>query len=200
MLGKIGVQFKKPKGILGKFVSGLMKKGNQPKYDLMIKELNVSEGDSILEIGYGPGIGIEMITSLQSKINVDGIDFSELMFKEASKRNKKKILDGKVRLYMGDFINYSFNGNKYNKIFCINVIYFWDELITPFQKANSLLKENGCFYIYMSDKERLDKIKFTNNTAFNKYAIEHVTEKLKSAGFTKIETNFVGGYYIKAFK
>jgi len=48
---KIGMQFKKPGGILGKIVSNLMIKGNRSAYETVIKDLAIQSNDKILEIG-----------------------------------------------------------------------------------------------------------------------------------------------------
>jgi ubiquinone/menaquinone biosynthesis C-methylase UbiE len=59
---KIGMQFRKPTGFPGKIVSILMSKGNRPAYERMIKDLTINSNDKILEIGFGPGIGIQLIS------------------------------------------------------------------------------------------------------------------------------------------
>lgn len=57
----IALQFKKPTGLFGIFSSNIMIKGNMSKYEKLIKNLCVKPNDKLLEIGYGPGIGINMI-------------------------------------------------------------------------------------------------------------------------------------------
>jgi hypothetical protein len=55
--------------------------------------------------GYGPGIGIRMIAERCSTCTVHGIDFSQLMYKRASKYNKPFIDAGRVSLKCGDFLH-----------------------------------------------------------------------------------------------
>ena len=50
---------------------------------------------------------------------------------------------------------------RFDKIFCINVVYFWNDLHKPFEKIKSLLKDDGVFCFYMEKKEDLKKLKFT---------------------------------------
>jgi ubiquinone/menaquinone biosynthesis C-methylase UbiE len=195
----IGQQFKRPSGWFGRFSSRIMIKGNRNKYETLIKEMDIRPDDKLLEIGYGPGIGIDMISKLCKTCTIHGVDFSKLMYNEAKKFNKSSIEIGKVQLQYGDFLKLGIAEDQYDKIFCLNVIYFWDELKIPFEKTLSLLKTNGIFFIFMADANML-KEKKAPDSIFNKYSIEQAIEALKSAGFAGIEYHFNMGYYIKAKK
>jgi len=200
ILRKIGMQFKKPRGVPGKIISDLMIIGNRSAYDNMIRDLKIQANDKILEIGYGPGVGIGLISRIFESCNIYGIDFSELMYKRASKRNYRFIKDNRVHLMFGDFIETELNTAGFDKIFCINVVYFWDDLQKPFEKVYSLLKDDGTFCIYMAGKDELNKAKFTKDGIFNKYSIGQIVNALKSSGFHEIDHNFRKGYFIKAKK
>ncbi len=199
MTNFIGNQFRKPDGFWGKIISFVMKKGNSFIYDKVISELEIKQNDKILEIGYGHGLGIDKICS-NFDCHITGIDFSELMFKEAKKRNKKHIDNKKVELYFGDFIDFELEANQYDKIFCINVIYFWSELDKPFSKIKDGLKNDGVFCIYMAHRDNLKKLKFTTDDIFNKYTIEQVVGDLESLGFRDISYKYDNGYLIKCKK
>ena len=187
ILRKIGMQFKKPNGFLGKVISNLMIIGNRSAYENMIKYLTIKSNDKIQEIGYGPGIGIGLISERYESCEIFGVDFSQLMHKRASKRNSKFIKNNRVHLMYGDFIENELSTTGFDKIFCINVVYFWDDLQKPFEKVNSLLKDDGTFCLYMAGKDELNKAKFTK-------------DGLKSSGFHEIDHNFRKGYFIKAKK
>jgi ubiquinone/menaquinone biosynthesis C-methylase UbiE len=197
MLGKfIARQFKKPTGLLGIFSSNIMIKGNRAKYEQMIKSLDLQPNDNVLEIGYGPGIGINMIAQRFPSCVVHGIDFSSLMYKRATRYNQQFVGD-KVQLQFGEFLKTPLDSNSYDKIFCLNVVYFWNDLLEPFQKVLSLLKPEGTFHIYMASKEMLKR---ATAGVFNKYSVEQVVASLRSAGFAEVEHFFDKGYYIKARK
>ena len=196
----IGMQFKKPRGVPGKIISDLMIIGNRSAYDNMIRDLKIQTNDKILEIGYGPGVGIGLISRIFESCNIYGIDFSELMYRRAAKRYEKLIENNRVHLLFGDFVETEISASGFDKIFCINVVYFWDNLQKPFEKIKSLLRDDSIFYFYMESKDDLSKVEFTKDEIFNKHSIEQVTEALKSAGFKETEYYFKKGYYIKAKK
>ena len=195
----IASQFKKPTGLFGIFTSNMMVKNNQKNYDKIIKDLDLQQHDKLLEIGYGPGIGIQMIAELCLDCTIHGIDFSKLMYKRASKYNRTYIDNGRTQLQYGDFLKTSVLDNNYDKIFCLNVVYFWDELNSPFRKVLSLLKSGGAFHIYMADKITLIEKK-APDSVFYKYSIEQVEEALEAAGFENVEHQVEKGLYIKATK
>jgi cyclopropane fatty-acyl-phospholipid synthase-like methyltransferase len=200
ILRKIGMQFKKPRGVFGKIISDLMIIGNRSAYDNMIRDLKLQANDKILEIGYGPGVGIDLISKRYEFCNIYGIDYSELMYKRASKRNYRFIKNSRVHLMFGDFVETELSTIGFDKIFCINVVYFWDNLQKPFEKVNSLLKDDGVFCLYMAGKDELNRAKFTKDGIFNKYSIGQVVNALKSSGFHEIDHSFRKGYFIKAKK
>ena len=195
----IASQFRKPEGLFGIFTSNLMVKGNQKNYDRLIKNVDLQPYSKLLEIGYGPGIGIRIIAEICSTCIIHGIDFSKLMYKRASKYNKQYIDAGRVLLQHGDFLKVPVVHDDYNSIFCLNVVYFWNELRAPFEKVFSLLKTGSSFHIFMADRAFLLEKK-APDSVFNKHSIEQVIETLKATGFITVEHYGEKGHYIKAKK
>ncbi|MGE5457473.1 MAG: class I SAM-dependent methyltransferase, partial [Methanococcaceae archaeon] len=142
--------------------------------------------------------GISLIANNSINCTISGIDYSELMYEKAKKRNKKFIDSGIVDLRYGNILTANMNGEKYDKIFCINVIYFWSDLLPVFQKIYSILNPGGIYCIYMLHEKEIKKLKFTKE--FCKYPIEEVEAGLCEAGFKSVEYKLDTGYYIKATK
>jgi cyclopropane fatty-acyl-phospholipid synthase-like methyltransferase len=191
-------QLRKPSGFLGNLVAKMMEFRNRNSYKEIISNLSLVAGDSILEIGYGPGLGIYRIASSFPGCRINGIDYSELMYQKASRLNKKFIERGTVRLQYGDILTLEPGNVKYDKIFCLNVIYFWNDLSLAFSRIFNMLGPMGKFLIYMDHMDNISKAKFLAD--FCKYPIEEVERELKNAGFADIEYSFAGGYFIRAKK
>jgi len=198
MLKALGEQLRRPSGLFGRLVSVMMDMRNREFYENMLTELQIKRGDRIYEIGYGPGLGINLIANSNTECTISGIDFSELMYVKAVSRNKQFVDSGVVNLKYGDFLTAKFDHEQYDKIFCINVIYFWSDLVTVFEKIYSMLSDGGLFCIFMTPQKEMDKLKFADD--FYKYSIESVESELKKAGFKSIEFKLDKGYYIKASK
>jgi cyclopropane fatty-acyl-phospholipid synthase-like methyltransferase len=185
VLKKIARQFRKPEGILGRLIAMFMERNNKPGYDWMLAMLKVEAGDKVLEVGYGTGALLEILASTFKDAMFYGVDFSELMFKKATKRNKKYIEAKQVILSHGDFLDYAGAG-EFSKIYGMNVLYFWADLLPYFVKLHGLLKKNGVLYLIMASPERLNKMAFTHQDVFNKYTVNEVVTALKKSAFNKV--------------
>lgn len=198
MFQNVSEQLKHPKGFWGKITAAVMRKLNTSLYEWVVEELDIQENDSVFEIGYGHGLGVEK-TLQKTTCTIEGIDFSKVMHTIASKRNRQAISEKKATLHLGNFLDFKIKQNYYDKLLCVNVIYFWDDLEAPFAKIKNSLKEGGLFCLYIDSKEDLEKFKFTKSDLFNKYSVEFLTKKLKLAGFNKVEVEFKEGYLLKCW-
>jgi len=106
------------------------------------------------------------------------------------------IAEGLVHLSYGDFLTAEVDQEKYDKVFCVNVIYFWSDLSKVFPKVYSMLDKDGLFCIFMTPDKVMAHRKFAED--FFKYPIGNVESELKKAGFKSVEYKLDKGYYIKA--
>jgi cyclopropane fatty-acyl-phospholipid synthase-like methyltransferase len=192
-------QFRKPSGLLGKITGNRMLRSNQVEYDKIIDTLEIKPHSKLFEIGYGPGYGFGKILS-EIDCTISGIDFSELMYNEAQKRNAKFIEKGKVDLHYGNFLDSQCDFKGYDLVYCLNVVYFWEDLVLPFTKINNMLNPDGAFCFYMAGNKLLNKHNISGNGIFNKYDIEEAREALEKAGFKNITYYYDDGYFIRAEK
>ena len=112
---------------------------------------------------------------------------------------------GRIRFIEGNFSNYGSFDKAYTKIFAINVLYFWDDLLPEFSKIFTLLKLGGSLILFISSPERLQARPITSDSAFNKHTINKVESDLLAVGFLHVahETVLKGGfetYYVRAEK
>lgn len=198
MYKELGEQLRKPSGTFGNLVAKLMDMRNREFYEKIIIDLELKRGDKIYEIGYGTGLGIGLIASKKPDCTIHGIDFSELMVRKATQRNQKFIREGIVNLKYGDFVTSDIDYERYDKVFCVNVIYFWGDLNIVFQKVHSMLKKDGIYCIFMTPDKDITNRKFAED--FLKYPIGQVEEALLKAGFKSVEYKLDRGYYVKSRK
>lgn len=142
MLNSVSRQFGNPHGVLGEIVGYILAFNNRDRTQWLISEMNVKPEDEILEIGCGPGAAIKSISSVLTRGSVTGIDISEVMTRQALKRNAVEVQSGKVRLILGtvDDLN---KKERFDKIFGINVHIFWKNPVEEIIKLKSFLKDTG---------------------------------------------------------
>lgn len=179
-------QLKRPSGLFGKYLAKKMQQAHYNTYTWIISLIDFNNVKNILEIGYGTGVPLSLIASEHPDINLYGIDFSEVMYNKAIITNKSFIEKEKMFLEFGDVINYS-PAVKFDAVYCINVIYFWNDLNKYLSKVSSLLNPGGKFYIYMTSPETLLKLGLGLTDTFNKYSVEDAAAALRQCGFSKTE-------------
>jgi len=73
-----------------------MARTNQQCAAWVIDLLDIHPHDRVLEFGFGPGVGVELLAQSASAGHVAGVDSSEEMVEQATARNVKAIESGRV--------------------------------------------------------------------------------------------------------
>jgi SAM-dependent methyltransferase len=115
-------QFAHPKGWFGGFVGMILTLKNRERNAWTISMLNIQPDDQVLEIGFGPGQALQEVAKLAPNGFVAGIDLSDEMVAQASKRNAVAIRSGRVLLQQGSEAPLPFEDSKFNKAFAVNSI------------------------------------------------------------------------------
>ena len=87
---RLAQQFRQPTGFLGR-LAGFFFRINLEGIEWTINLLAIQPTDHVLEIGFGPGHGIQQAARLAAQGRVAGVDFSETMLKQASRLNAAAI-------------------------------------------------------------------------------------------------------------
>lgn len=176
-------QFRQPEGVLGSLAGVIMssRPSNVSRNQWTVDLLDLQPQDRVLEIGFGPGIGIQRAALLVSEGLVIGIDHSEVMLRQASKRNAAAIAQGRVELYLGTLENLPPYETPFTKVFSANVVQFWNDPVAEFRKLRSMLSVGGILAsTYMP----------RNKNASNANGLakaEEIAQQLRQAGFETAE-------------
>lgn len=177
--------FRKPEGLIGYYISHKMKKMNEVVYHKLDEKSNIISDMNIFEIGFGPGYGLNYFLK-KYKINYHGIDFSKQMYNRTQKIKSKNFPENKGQLFYGDFLEFNKEDMNIDIVLFANVTYFWDDLIIPFKKIFSLLKDGGNLIFYMSGKSRLENKTHTSTKHFNHHDENTVYQTLVNCGYKNV--------------
>jgi len=138
-------QFRRPSGMLGHLAGFIMahRPSNIERNRWALELLELRETDRVLEIGYGPGIALEQAAKTVTQGLIAGIDHSEAMLAQASKRNAQSIRQGCMRLFSGSIDDLPAFDQPFDKIYSANVVQFWDDPAAEFRKLAQLLAPGG---------------------------------------------------------
>ncbi len=151
-------QLRKPSGLLAKCVGKMMNRINEALYDLTIETMQLRENDSILEIGFGNGKFFEKIFSQAKNLKISGIELSQEMVEAAKRNNPSTTKSGKLDLHFGNSDKLPFPDNSFDKVVCINVIYFWEQPEKHLKEVHRVLKTNGKFFATVRTKENMSHL------------------------------------------
>lgn len=180
-LQELAQQLRCPEGHDGIKIAEMMSLTNSNIIIKTIESLNLTDNDTVLEIGPGNGSHVGNITKTVN-IEYNGIDISETMVAEAEKLNADY---DNISFRLTDGEHIPFSESKFNKIFTCNTIYFWKD---PQDYANEIarvLKADGLVSIGFIPKSTMQKIPFAKY-GFTLYDIEAVTELMNKAGLTVV--------------
>src|SRR6266498_5219467 len=136
-------QFAHPEGWVGRIVGRILALKNRQRNAWTISMLDIQPDDQVLEIGFGPGQAIQEVVKLTPNGFVAGIDLSDTMVMQASKRNSAAIRSGRVLLQQGSESPLPFEDNKFNKVFAVNSMQFWSNPIAGLQEIRRVLRPAG---------------------------------------------------------
>lgn len=184
----IAKQLRQPSGFFAKIIGKQMNQSNKILYGLTIKTMNPKDGDSILEIGFGNGKFFKQIFSTAESLKISGIDFSPEMVKTATANNSRDIKSGNLDLQVGSSDKLPFSDNSFDKVFCINVVYFWQQPDNHLQEIYRILKPGGKFYCAIKSKQNLQKMSFTQH-GFTLYEEQELVNILQHNELKVVEVN-----------
>ena len=156
-------QARKPTRFLGKRIARAMNKGNTPLYRFVIPLLDLQPGCRILEIGFGNGKMFSEVFSACKNIHITGLDFSPTMVDEARLYNVDALQSGILDLHHGSSDQMPFEDNTFDRVFCINVAYFWNPPQDHLKEVRRVLKPGGIFCPVLRDRKSLEGVPFTKH-------------------------------------
>ena len=158
-----------PRGLLGRLGGVIMARTNEECGNWVVSLLEVQSADSVLEIGFGPGVAIKRLSVLAG--HVAGVDPSPEMIAQAQARNAPAVATGRVELRRGTAARLPFESNAFDKAMAVNSMQVWPDAIAGLRELRRVLKPGGRVALGF--------------TPYSGQKNEGVVEKLEAAGFVK---------------
>jgi ubiquinone/menaquinone biosynthesis C-methylase UbiE len=164
--------FGRPEGIFGRLGGRIMARSNRDCAAWVIGQLGIRERDSVLEIGFGPGVAIALLAEGTPAGHIAGVDQSVEMVEQATARNAEAIDRGRVSLQRGSVEHLRFGDGTFDRALAINSMQTWPDAIGGLREVHRVLKPGGAL-----------ALGFTRHSGQSK---GRLAETLLSAGFTAV--------------
>jgi ubiquinone/menaquinone biosynthesis C-methylase UbiE len=179
-------QFGHPRGAAGNVAGWVMahRPSNRQRNTWVVSLLDVQPTDRVLEIGFGPGRAIaELNRRIGDSGHVYGIDHSEVMLRQATRRNAAAIRAGRVTLTRGtvEELLPALDG-PFDAILAVNSLGFWRAPTERLEELRRRLTSGG--HIAIASQPRCPGA--TRNASHD--AAREIEDLLGVAGFTQMRT------------
>lgn len=187
MLQRLLRQFSGPSGALGHVAGWLMARRNPPLNRWIVELLDVRPDDRVVEVGFGTGLAIALCAARVTNGHVDGVDHSDVMLRQASRRSRDAIRAGRVRLQRGDAAQLPFADASATRALAVNSFQFWESPETALSELARVLSRGGRLILAqrLHDPEAgpFDRKRF----GMTDDRLQSLKEKLEQAGFQHVE-------------
>jgi ubiquinone/menaquinone biosynthesis C-methylase UbiE len=135
--------------------------------------------DRVLEIGFGPGVAIAELAPRVPAGHVHGLDHSAVMVRQARRRNRAAVREGRVVLARGSVDRLPRFGEPFDAVLSVNSLGFWPDPPARVRDLRRLLRPGG--RIALASQPRVPGA--TRDTTVR--AGRELVELLTGAGFTE---------------
>ena len=179
-------QFGQPTGWLGWLVGHLMAAKSAPMNRLAVELLEVKPEDRILEIGFGPGTAVALLAERAQRGFVAGVDRSEVMVRQTTKRNRKTIQMGRVEVRQGSASSLPFGDNSFDKVLAVNSFHHWTAPEHDLLEVRRVMRDGGTLVLAL--RMALPNPKMVAAPGLTAEQVGQAKSFVEQAGFRDVRT------------
>ncbi|XP_072321591.1 uncharacterized methyltransferase YdaC [Eucyclogobius newberryi] len=183
---KLSQQLGRPTwGVGGWLVTRFFIRKNRVLEENAVQLCGIQPGDTVLEVGHGPGLGLRSAAKLLTHGTLLGVDYSELMHNKAKKLLKEHVASGKVRLHLCDVAAMPLADNTVDRVFHCNCYYFWPDQRKGASELHRVMKP-GALMVTTLRLENVSLLASKQALPKDKWRPEVYMSALSDSGFTDV--------------
>ncbi|MDZ5650067.1 class I SAM-dependent methyltransferase [Nitrospirillum sp. BR 11828] len=180
----LGRQLRHPTGLWGHLLGRLMNRVNAAPNRAAISALAPRPGDTLLELGFGPGHGLALAVSAVGTAGmVHGVDQSAVMLRQAGRLNRQALAAGRLHLHLGRFDALPLAAASVDGILAVNVAYFWREPARVLGEVRRVLRPGGRLVVYVTDAATMRRWPFALTGTHRLFTAIDLMDMLVEGGF-----------------
>jgi ubiquinone/menaquinone biosynthesis C-methylase UbiE len=135
--------FGRPEGILGQVGGVILARANRSFAQEVVALLGIRASERVLEVGFGPGVGIELLARAAPSGAIAGVDPSAEMVNQATARNAAAIASGLVDLRRSTVESLPFASDAFDTTIAINSMQVWPDATAGLREFRRVLRPGG---------------------------------------------------------
>ena len=138
-------QFHNPAGPGGRVAGWVMgrRSSNVQRNRWAVELLDIQPTDRVIELGCGPGVAIAALARRAARGLVVGVDHSEVMIRQARRRNAAAICAGRVRLIHAPVERLPVTDEPFDAALAVNTATMWPEPTARLREIGRMLGPGG---------------------------------------------------------
>jgi SAM-dependent methyltransferase len=188
LLNAIGKQLQHPKGLFGRALFTWMTTTTIAHARWTADLLDVQPDDDVLEVGFGNGANIALLTQRASTGSVAGAEISKTAIEMASKRNAPAISEGRVKLHQAAGGTLPFDDGTFDKACTVATVYVIADPGAVFREMHRVLKPNGLAAVTFPVREKFMRFRPARTEGFHLHELADLEAAFRDAGFVETRT------------
>ncbi len=182
----IARQARQPSGFLGWLIGSIMSGETKALNQAVLDALGLQPTDALLDIGFGPGLAVEIAAKQLTKGYVGGADFSSTMVKMARRRCEHAVAEGRVDLKHVDSATLPFDAARFDKVLSVHTIYFWPDPDAQFKEIHRVMKRGARLALGVRKNRTAAGTDSFPGSVYTFYDNEQIEGFLQRAGFSDV--------------
>jgi ubiquinone/menaquinone biosynthesis C-methylase UbiE len=180
-------QFHHPTGVAGHVAGWVMgrRSSNVARNRRAAQLLDVLPSERVIELGCGPGVAIAALAARATRGLVVGVDHSEVLIRQARRRNGAAGRAGRVRLIHKPVEKLSISDGPFDAALAVNTVGMWTDPPARLRELGRLLRPGG--RIALVSQPRCPGA----TAATSRAAADELAALLTEAGFEHLRTEML---------
>jgi len=191
IMSKLGQQWRKPTGSLGRLLLSAMNINHSKLTDWALSHISIGRHDTILDVGCGGGATVQKLARIASEGKVCGIDLSEESVKVSNRRNKQLIKTDRVEIRHGTVSSLPFSDAMFDLVTAVNTHNYWPNLVADMREVLRVLKPGGKLMIvgggYKGGKNANRNEKFAKLVNIPLHSVNELSKLFSMAGYADVQ-------------
>lgn len=182
-----------PAGLLGRLLLGVMARETARFNAEILDVLMLSNGEHVLELGYGHGRTLAAAAARAPGARFSGIDVAPAAAKAATRRCHDLIAAGRLDLRTGDGASLPWEAGTFDAALSVHTIYFWPEPALQLCELRRVLRADARLVLGFRERSDEAMAQFPAPT-YRFYSADEVAVLLADADLSNIDirTSTVG--------
>ena len=161
-------------------------------YPFVLNAINNIHFNKVLDLGCGTGVILKEISSINSDVELFGLDLSENMIAKATQR-----LGTTATLSVGDAENLPYADNTFDLVCCVESFHHYPNPKKALSEINRVLKNGGLFLLCDTWTRSPIRqilnffIRFSSDGDVHIYSENEISKLLKVTGFEMVSWNLI---------